>query len=284
MASCSANPSINWLIHSDCNTDIRRPPNVRLVNISWKHYQERISDTLGLRYSPITPLSICDLRPAFGRIYETEIRNFDYFGWGDIDVIYGDIRNFYDEAVLSTNAISADPNICSGHLMLLKNEEWLRDAFRLIPGWRSKLERPEPGEWRDCLDEAHLSGILSSNAQARGEFRSSGEAPVPSLYWDNNYFKDQWVTPFVPKLWHDGRWDHPERWYWRKGRMMDDRHATRHYLYLHLMNFKAKRYVNEHLYADSATWDSLTTKVEFGPWPDSISEMFISRAGVCTSP
>ena len=66
----------------------------------------------------------------FEVLHKDIIREYDYYGWGDIDVIYGDIRSIYTDDIFNYNVISSDDHTCSGHLTLIKNECWLANAYR----------------------------------------------------------------------------------------------------------------------------------------------------------
>ena len=210
-----------------------------------------------------------------GSIHQRLIDGYDFFGWGDIDVIYGDIRSIYTDQVLSRNVISTHNSICSGHLTLVRNEDWLREAYLNLSSWQTRLEDPEPFLWRDCLDEAHLSAIFSPDPRVRR--RLSYVCTTKTLdprYWSDNYFVEQWSTPFVPGPWIDGTPYHPETWLWTNGRLTNTQDGARAFLYLHLMNFKSKRWLNP-LYYDTPTWDELSTTRHFStlelvglPWAD----------------
>ena len=268
LKSCEWNPSIRWLIHTDATVPDDVPGNVEFVSMSQEEYKRRVSASLGISFLPKDMYNICNLRPAFGMMYAEELADYDYFGWGDIDVVYGDIRKFYTGEVLTSNVICSNSRTCTGHLTLIKNEQWLRDAFREIPRWRECLEDPEPHRWSESLDEAKLSGVFSPVAEVRREFGDSHtEAGCRAKYWENNYFREQWATPFVPYPWHDGSRLHPEIWYWHNGHLKNERDGDREFLYLHLMNFKAKRYVDEDLYGTAPTWEALDSLFTFD-WND----------------
>ena len=58
---------------------------------------------------------------------------------------------------------------------------------------------------------------------------------------------------------------HPDVWHWDRGALSNNHDGDRTFLYLHLMNFKSKRWINEGLYADAITWDRLGTCLHFAP-------------------
>lgn len=277
LLSCELNHDISWVIYSDQVTDGALPGNVTIRHLLWSDMKRHVSGVLGMNYDPDDAYSICNLRPMFGRIFEHEIEGKDFFGWCDLDVIWGDIRAMYtDDVLAAANVISSDAAITSGHLLLVRNETWLRDAYLLIDGWKECLRRREIVPWEDSLDEAKLSSVFSPDPWIRAKY---SDLKIPRRYWGANHFVQQFCTPFVPQRWHDDRWDHPEHWLWADGKMFNDRDENREFLYLHLMNFRARRWVNEELYSDSRTWADATGITRFR-FTQGVRRYRISREGI----
>jgi hypothetical protein len=268
LLSCAHNPSINWLIHTDCPMPAVQPDNVRFVHMSFDDYCRLASDRLNLQFSPYwrddgqppRPIytNLCDLRPCYGDLHAEALIGYDYFGWCDIDVVFGNLRRFLTPDVLEKNVITFSGEMCSGHFTLLKNEAHVVRMYQDIPQWRSRIEgRQGYTHWEDCLDEAWLSRLCSPPSS---HFRSEALAlGVPSEHIDryrqNNAFVREWVTPFVPWRWADDSRLHPEVWYWSKGELSNCRDGSRTFPYLHFMNFKEHRYVDEPIYGLQSTWE-----------------------------
>ncbi len=264
LESCRHNPTVDWCIHTDCPVPDDAPANVRFVPTTFDAYCARAGERLGIAFRPDHPYSLCNLRPMFGVTHADLIEGYDYFGWSDIDVIYGDIRAFYDDRVLSHNMVSAHAHTCSGHFTLVKNEAWLREAYRHIRGWRERLEDPAPCEWRHSLDEAHLTAMFTPTERTRAEFsQMTGTSAPDARYFTGNHFAEQWSTPFTPLPWLDGGNAHPESWFWHNGRIGNTADGDRRFLYLHLMNFKSPCWVNDALYGQAPTWKALDDCMRF---------------------
>ncbi|HEY8881095.1 MAG TPA: DUF6625 family protein [Roseateles sp.] len=268
LLSCAHNRSIDWLIHTDCPLPALRPDNVRFVSQSFEDYCRKASDRLDLRFSPYEECpsgkgqvpqynNLCDLRPCYGDLHAEAIAGYDYFGWCDIDVVFGNLRSHLGPEVLNKNLVTFSGSLCSGHFTLLKNTPEMRRMYRDIPRWRQRIEgRHGRTPWEDCLDEAWLSRLCSpADSYFCAEAPARGVAPeVMDRYRRDNAFIREWVTPFIPWEWVDGQLLHPEVWYWRSGDLTNWRDGHRPFPYLHLMNFKQHRYVNEELHGLQATW------------------------------
>ena len=265
LESCRKNATISWCIHTDCEIPPNAPPNVQFIRESFDVYCKDISDKLGVLFRPETPYNICNLKPMIGYLYKNLHSGFDYYGWGDLDVIYGDIRSIYTPGVLTHTVISTHRHICSGHLTLFKNDSWLHEAFLSLEGWKARLANPVRFQWHESLTEVGLTALFCPVARTRRSFAARIPVRLPiALYYQNNYFREQWSTPFTPKPWIRGQDSHPEIWYWRNGVITNNLDGRRQFLYLHLMNFKRKCWVNEELYGHSPTWERLPNCMRFG--------------------
>jgi len=98
--SCKWNPSVHWLIYTDCGPTDNIADNVELVSLSFEDYKALVSQRLNLSFKPSSPYKLCDLKPCLAHIHANEIGDFRFFGFGDVDVVYGNIDNFYVEDLL----------------------------------------------------------------------------------------------------------------------------------------------------------------------------------------
>lgn len=240
LESCRYNPTVNWVIRTDCAIPDSFPINVKFVSVGYYEYVDSVSKFLGINFNPSSSYKICDIRPAWGDMHYDEIQSYDFYGFGDLDVIYGDIRSFYSDEVLSFDVISTHEGMLSGHLSLFRNTEELRRSYRLIPGWKGYLELP--GSTR--FDEDIYSCLFFNN----------DETDIASFHNVSIFAKEQYTTVFHPMTWHDGWAQHPDIWFWRRGKITNSRNSRRHYLYLHLMNFQSMRWTNAEIRAAHVPW------------------------------
>ncbi len=255
LASCAANPTIDWLIVTDCRLPARTPPNVRWRQRSFREHCVQVSRTLGIEFSPAAKENLGNLRPAYGELHAADIDGYDAFGWCDVDVVFGDLRRWLTDAVLDHGLVASSDRICTGHLCVLRNEPRWRQVHRDIPDWRRLMSRVERTRWRDSVDEAWLSRLCSPHPAFRQEAAQAGvPAPLLDRHRHGNCFEEQWSTPFAPGAWHDGQALHPEAWYWQAGVLRNWRDGERTFPYLHLMNYKAHRYIDARLYGAQPTW------------------------------
>jgi len=254
LASCRYNGTINWIIRTDCEIPENPPQNVKFVPISYGAYIENVSKRLGIDFRPNGNYKICDLKPMYGDMYNEDIADYDYYGFGDLDVIYGDIRKFYTDDVLSHDVISTHKWILSGHLALFRNVEHLRKAYQKIPRWKEYLEAPDIKRFDEDVYSFLFIKRYRGLLQRLLPSIFGGAYNFRPIYSENVYLKEQYTTVFHPMPWHDGIADHPEVWFWKDGILTNDRNIGREYLYLHLMNFQSMRYTNPDCRARHTPW------------------------------
>ncbi|MFC3608426.1 DUF6625 family protein [Stutzerimonas tarimensis] len=61
---------------------------VRVV-ASFSAYCDRVSERFGIDFHPEFPYKLGDIKPALGFVHQEELQGIDFWGFGDIDVIYG---------------------------------------------------------------------------------------------------------------------------------------------------------------------------------------------------
>ncbi|MBU2706238.1 hypothetical protein KCM76_09585 [Zooshikella marina] len=249
--SCKHNPTIDWLLFSDCPPPNNTAKNVKLTYISFQDYKKKISDALDINFEDADPYKLCDIKPALGFIHQDEIKHYDYYGFGDIDVIYGDIRSFYNEQVLTHNLISTHWDRISGHLALFKNTQKNRTAFKLIKNWQQFMADTK----HHGIDESKFSKIYLRHKKYSAWLRKC--YAMFNAYNRNCYFKEQYSTILSPILWINGSEEHPTVWYWKSGKLTNNTDGDREFLYLHFMNLKSAAWLPKK-YGNKAAWESLS--------------------------
>lgn len=233
LKSCRFNPDIQWLLYGDCGEPDELPPNVRYVAISFDAYCRQVSERLGLSFRPERAYKLCDLKPALGFVHEDDIRDFDFWGFSDLDLIYGRLRNYFTaEKLARFDFFSTHERRVSGHLCLMRNNERMRNAFWRIPGFRERL----CDQKNHALDEGAFSRIFL--------WRKNFPEPLfcfVGLFnpWRRKaVFEELYSTPNAGRPWIDGTEKFPQAWYWRHGVLTTDNTGERTFPYFHFYGWK----------------------------------------------
>lgn len=206
--SLGNNPSLNAIFFTDISTKEISfiPENAKFVTISFRDYCMLASEKLGIRFSPSNPYKLCDLRPFYPIIHQEELKEYDYIGWGDIDLIYGNMEKFFSDSIICKyEIISTHSYIFSGHFTLIKNISSIYDRFKNIPNWRDLLSDDK----NHCLDEISLSYFMTPKLKyARyiydrsggfcGTYRWWAVALMESLarlFYPRYYLREMWTSP-----------------------------------------------------------------------------------------
>ena len=122
-ASVLCNPNIDFLFFTDC--DIQPAKNIIVHKMTFADYRQMVQEKFDFPIVLDRPYKICDYRPAFAYIFSDYIKGYDFWGWGDLDVVYGDIRHFITDDVLSRYKMISG----FGHFTLYHNDEYTNIFF-----------------------------------------------------------------------------------------------------------------------------------------------------------
>lgn len=237
--SCRANPDINWLLISDCPPLDALPVNVEQRYASFADYCAWISQRLGFTFAPQNPYKLCDLKPAYGYLHEADVKGYDYWGFSDLDLIYGDLRGYFSaERLQRYKFFSTHERRVSGHLCLLRNEPALRELFWRIRDFRQRAQDQK----NHALDEGGFTRLFLWRKNLPGPlFRLLGLFnPLRRLA----EFREAFSTPNASRRWIDGSMDFPECWYWERGHLRNCKDGQREFPYLHFLGWKKNTWKN----------------------------------------
>lgn len=126
--SCGRNETIHWIIFTDNDTEYKYPENVRRVSMSFSEIKEKIQKKFDFPICLKAPYKLCDYRPAYGLIFEDYTKGYDFWGYCDVDLLFGNLRKFLPDDLL----VQYDKIGYLGHLAIYKNDEQMRTAFKKV--------------------------------------------------------------------------------------------------------------------------------------------------------
>ena len=123
LESCRLNPTVDVFLVTDCAAPRQKASgNIKIVDLDFTQFKALASERLGVQINYQRPYKACDLRPALGMIFEDLLKGYDFWGYCDLDVIFGDIRSFMtDEVLESYDIITARKEFIAGHFTLFRN-------------------------------------------------------------------------------------------------------------------------------------------------------------------
>lgn len=274
LESMSVNHSIDWIIVTDNAPPAKCCPNIRYITTDFQAYLSFVKGRIG-----VTPVinemhQICKLKAMLGHIHERDIDGYDFFGFCDLDIIFGNIRHFYTPSILAKyQMLTTHRDLLAGHFTIMRNSHQLRTAYMKIPGWRKLMEKKIG---LGGIEEWHLAKVFGVLARKPGW--RSWLFRLRNNYIPGALFEERYSTILTPMRWHDGRRDHPESWFWKDGRLSNDRHPQREYLYLHFMNWKSDRWLQYANLKPPCAWSMLDSLIHVGKGEEA-NGFRISRSG-----
>lgn len=119
--SVRGNASVDWLLMTDDKTQYHFPANMKVIYNDFETLKNIVQSKFDFDICLDTPYKLCDYKPAYGYIFSDYLRGYDFWGFCDIDMVFGNIRKFVTDDVLKKHTRVFQ----HGHFSLFRNtEEW----------------------------------------------------------------------------------------------------------------------------------------------------------------
>jgi hypothetical protein len=193
LESCRYNTEIDWVIISNDNIAQELPSNVILINKSFKQVKDQIQSCFSFPIKLDNAWGLCTFRPAYGDIFKELTAGYDFWGYCDLDVIFGNISRFVTPDILA----NYDKIMWLGHFSLYKNMERCNSAYRLKDQFGKHLyENAFSKSNVSCFDEVGINDIFFTHGLK--VFKSSNFADFEHrsylfklLYHPEEHIKEQ---------------------------------------------------------------------------------------------
>ena len=158
-ASAIYNSSIDFMFFTDA--DVEPAKNIFVHKMTFSDFQKIAQKAFDFPIALDRPYKLCEFKQAYGHILADYLKGYDFWGVGDLDLVYGDIRSFITDDVLQHKFL-----LGWGHLTLLRNDEDATTYFmKQVEGYQNYKDAfttskityfDEYGykgcsdKWRDC--------------------------------------------------------------------------------------------------------------------------------------
>lgn len=119
LKSCSYNSEIDYLIYTDQDVGCVDAVNIFITKMTFSEFKTIVQSNFEFKISLDNPYKICDFRPAFGDIFKAELEGYTHWGYGDMDLIWGNFSAFITLEILNRY----EKILRCGHLTIYKNIE-----------------------------------------------------------------------------------------------------------------------------------------------------------------
>lgn len=150
--SCKYNPSVSFCIITDNDAKIITvPKNVFFRKITIEQLQQLATRKLGFSTKLDNSYKICDFRPSLGYLFPELIKGYDFWGYGDIDIMYGNLRCFLTDKLLSDYDIfSFRPEYLTGSFTLCRNTKRINTLFMQSRDYKTVLSQKRYFNFDEC--------------------------------------------------------------------------------------------------------------------------------------
>lgn len=238
LKSCETNGSIDWILFTDVCKNYDYPKNVHIVRMEFSILQRMVQDKFDFEVSLSSPYKLCDYRPAFGYIFEEYISEYDFWGYGDVDLIYGDIRKYLTDDVMKCEKV-----FDRGHFSLVRNSYENNRMFMESNRYKDYYKQVFQSEKAFNFDESFLDKVNINMF-----FTEKGK-----LVCDRRFMADIYTKSSDFCLDNgDGKKENKRSAFflWDNGRLfrytsINSRIERSEYMYIHLQKRKMKVAINE---------------------------------------
>lgn len=127
LKSVSENPTVDFLLFTDNKVEFI-PVNLKVISTTFDALRHRIQSHFDFKICLPQPYKLCDFKPCYGEVFADFIKEYDFWGYTDMDMVYGDIRHFITEELL----VSYDRILGLGHFSLFRNTPRINSMYKNV--------------------------------------------------------------------------------------------------------------------------------------------------------
>lgn len=159
LESCKNNPTIDWLIFTDDETEYNYPENVNVEYTTFEAIRDSFRKKLGFKIALNRPYKLCDFRPAYGYLFEKDLKKYDFWGYCDTDLIFGDIRKFFTDKILDKYDLIG----YYGHCTIIRNDNKANRMFECTERYKEVFKNEQNCGFDEGLNDESINDIFLDN-------------------------------------------------------------------------------------------------------------------------
>lgn len=145
--TCARQHNIDFIYFTDCDEIVRMAScyhNIFCNKLSFNDYCDMVSERLNIDFRPKHAYKLCDLKPLYGFIHQDILKGYDFYGYGDNDLVYGNLDVLTNRKILDAyDVITTMSERIAGHFAIFRNT----DKYRTLPfrcrKWKEYLQCEE---------------------------------------------------------------------------------------------------------------------------------------------
>jgi len=155
--SCSKNAFIDFHFFTDLPTPRKTYSNTIFHSVSFAEYCKQVSEKLNIHFAPQRPYKLCDLKAFYGQVHQDILTEYGWWGFGDIDMVLGDMSELINERTLSKyDVLTTHVQRIAGHFTIIRKDSPYSSLGFKQRGWQRLLEKQE----NVGFDERHFTHLV----------------------------------------------------------------------------------------------------------------------------
>jgi hypothetical protein len=149
--------NLKVMLFTDLEYQEELPNNVEKVYMTLDDFNQLASASLDdLTISITNPYKLCDLKPAYGLIFQDYIRDYSHWAFGDLDLIYGRVFDLLPANWKDYDVLSFREEWISGSFSVFKNSSYINNLFRRSKSYKECFISPDHQAFDECFKLYHL--------------------------------------------------------------------------------------------------------------------------------
>lgn len=178
------NKKIDWIIITD-NKLNSSAENIQIVQMNFEAFKCIVQKKIGTNIYNVYKL--CDYKVLYGKIFEEYINKYAFWGFCDLDMVFGDIDSYLSDNKLLQNY---DKIFDLGHFSIIRNKTEINNLYMKYSNYKELLN----SEYIYVLDESY-PGHMSFNEIMENEgykiYRKRLDFSDISFRYKNFYLLDE---------------------------------------------------------------------------------------------
>jgi ribosomal protein S17E len=130
--TCTYNKNLDFIFFTD-DTSYASSSflNVKFISLTLGEFNTLASKKIGTQVTLKKGYKLCDLRPMYGVVYEDYLSGYDFWGYCDTDIVFGDTSKILtDDLLANYDIISSHSQYMSGPFSLYRNIPEANNLFK----------------------------------------------------------------------------------------------------------------------------------------------------------
>lgn len=125
--SCGYNKEFDFILICDDKIECEIPNNLKIINQTIFQLKNRFQKCFDFPISLENSYKLCDYRAIYPHAFHDELSSYEWWGFCDTDMIFGNLKNFITNEMLDKYERIG----MYGHLSLFKNSDKMNNLYKL---------------------------------------------------------------------------------------------------------------------------------------------------------